>query len=143
MQIESIPNTFSSRSHYASSFLLLIIEELRASLLSEMQRDSTSQQSLPLRLYWEVRTDSDLLRSLNKKHPSNASLIHLNCKTPAGTTVLRPKQFVLLSYSSARTLARRNDGGSCKAGSEAGGIELLAVCSVSKRSVLFVAESEC
>ena len=138
MQIQSISNSFSSSSQLACSFLWATIEELRASLLSEMQSDSTSKQSLPLRLRWKVRTDSKLLKSLNKKHPSNASLIHLNCKLPAGTTVLRGNQFILLSYSSAHTRGKGTSSGSTPAASKAGGIELLAaVHSVNDFSELF------
>ena len=88
MQVHNIPLTFSSRQQLGSSFLMITVEELRASLQSEMQCNGTNQQFQPVPLHIQgVRTE---------KHCDHTTL---GCDIPEATTVLQPWQFVLLSNS--------------------------------------------
>lgn len=143
MQVQSIPSSFSSGSHLASSLLWMTVVELRASLQSETMRESTPPQSLPLHLHIrEVNMDFKLSGPLRKEHPSNAALTTLNCDLPEGMiSVLRPMQFILLTYSAGRSacpVALRQASGSYVAATSASGIQLLAL--VRKVSGVFKAD---
>lgn len=92
-QVQSIPDTFHSGKELAEWQLWPTVEELRASLHSEMQRAGTLQRPIPI--------------SIRDVPKSNSALTALACDIraaadePGGADRLRPWQFVSLSCSAS------------------------------------------